>query len=452
MNDNFITSHDSFYMLGIGGVSMSALAKILHFSGKRVAGSDICPNRYTRELSSMGIEVHSGHPEGKIRGYGALVYTDAVKPDDVQLREALELGITLISRGKLLAEVSKMYKNVIAVAGCHGKTTCASMLSHIFDAAGKNFTCHIGGADNAFSNCKIRGNDYFITEACEYRKNFLLLKPDIAVILNSDADHLECYGGKEDLLAAYAAFMSSSRKSLCLYGDPCGRGTLTFGTDSSAYYSAAGIRSDRGRYSFELCEGGRAACRISLKVFGRHNILNALAAAGAAGMAGIRSEDIKRGLELFRGVERRFELIGKFNGAEVVADYAHHPNEIAAVLKTAAEVCRGRVFVVFQPHTYSRTKNLFDDFVRVLSPINNLLIYKTFAAREYFDAEGSALALSRKLKNARYAECERDIEYFLKDTGEGDMALVLGAGDIYDIAKNVVNRQNSTGIPRTSQE
>lgn len=451
MIKNILSSCKSFYMLGIGGVSMSALAKILLYLGKKVAGSDITCGRYASQLRDMGIDVHIGHPAGQLEGFDVLVYTDAVKSDDTQIKEAIDMGITLISRGKLLSEISKMYKYVIAVAGCHGKTTCTSMLVHIFDAAGKKFTCHIGGADNVFDNCKIAGGDYFITEACEYRKNFLLLRPDTGIVLNSDADHLECYGGKNELISAYKTFMASSRRSLCLYGDACGRGTFSFGVEQSAYYSATRLKSKKGKYSFELCEGCRVLCAVGLNVCGRHNVINAVAAAGAARMYGIRAEDIKSGLESFSGVERRFENIGMYNGAELIADYAHHPAEIAATLKTAGSICTGRLFVIFQPHTYSRTKNLFDDFLRVLSSVEELLIYKTFAAREYFDAEGSALALCRQIKNARYAECERDIYHFLKDVGAGDMVLVLGAGDIYDIVKTFIS-QNSTGIPRTSQE
>lgn len=451
MKENFLASHNNFYMLGIGGVSMSALAKILHNMGKKVSGSDVSCGMYVKELNALGICADIGHPSGKLADCDALVYTDAVNPDDVQLREALENGITLIPRGKLLAEIAAEHKCTFAVAGCHGKTTCTSMLAHIFYAAGKKFTCHIGGSDNKFSNCAVFGDDYFITEACEYKKNFLYLRADIGVVLNSDADHLDCYGNRENLIEAYRTFISASSRSLCLYGDDCGRGTLSFGIDESAYYSAADIKHcGDGKYSFDFVEGGRKLCNIKLNVCGRHNVLNALAAAGAASMAGIRSGEIKTGLENFCGVGRRAEEIGKFHGARVIADYAHHPAEISATLKSAS-FCKGETYVIFQPHTYSRTKTLLDDFIKVLSPLRRLLIYKTFAAREYFDADGSALTLANKIKNARYADCERDIEYFLSDVGEDDIVLVLGAGDIYDIVKNFLN-QNSTDIPRTSQE
>ena len=416
---------------------MSGLAKYMLSLGKRVGGSDVCANEYTYELKNAGAEINI-NTVVSIEEFDVIVYTDAIKETDPRLCEAEKLNKRIISRGQLLYEVSREFKKVIAVSGCHGKTTCTSMLTHIFAAAGKKFTSHIGGKDGKFSNFYQSGKDFFITEACEYKKNFLLLKPDIALILNTDADHLECYGSEAALSEAYFKFAEGANIAISLYRDmPLSFG-LSFGFDKLSDYCAKNIKNSGGAYSFTAYEGGAELGRINLKVYGKHNVLNAIAAVAAARSAGIPFEPIKDGLAEFTGVERRFENIGSFNGAVCIADYAHHPSEIRAAIRTAQKLCAGRLFVVFQPHTYSRTKNLFKQFVKVLSPLNNLLIYKTFAAREYFDDAGSALTLSQTIKKSHYGDAERDITDFISRAGEEDMILFLGAGDIYYIAKKVI--------------
>ncbi|MDE7305841.1 MAG: hypothetical protein K2N33_00460, partial [Clostridia bacterium] len=313
-----------------------------------------------------------------------------------------------------------------------------AMLTHIFAAAGKKFTAHIGGSDSSFTNFYYGGKDFFITEACEYKKNFLLLKPDNAIILNSGADHLECYGSERALTEAYIRFADSADVAISLYRDlPLNFGH-SFGYDKSADYFAKNIQSTGGAYSFTAFEGASKLGEISLNVYGKHNVLNAIAATAAARSAGIQFEFIKDGLTSFTGVERRFENIGNLNGAACIADYAHHPEELRAVIRTAKKICSEKLYVIFQPHTYSRTKNLFPQFVKVLAPLNNLLIFKTFAAREYFDDSGSALTLSQSVKKSRYGDDVRDIAEFISKACEGDVVLFLGAGDIYFIAKNLI--------------
>ena len=419
---------------------MSALAKYLKSCGKTVAGSDIIESVYTRELQAAGVKVDIGGDGNCVKDFDAVVYTDAIKPTDPQLCEAIRLKKQIVSRGQLLYEVSRNFKKVIAVSGCHGKTTCTSMLAHIFSCAGKKFCVHIGGNDIKFKNHYYCGDDYFITEACEYKKNFLLLKPDVAVILNSEADHLECYGNAKNLKEAYKQFSDSADISVTLFKDGFHDG-ITFGTEKGANYSAHNIKNVAGMYSFSAYENGSMLGNVRLSVFGRHNVLNALAAIAAARSVGVAFDYIAEGLNGFTGVERRFERLGSAYGAQVFADYAHHPTEIKATVRTAKKITRGRLFVVFQPHTYSRTKNLFKDFVSVLSKQSNLLIYRTFAAREYFDDAGSAFTLARAIKKSRYGEEERDILNFISDAREGDTVLFLGAGDIYDTAKRIIRTQ-----------
>ncbi len=418
---------------------MSALAKLLLCMGKSVYGCDRVRNEYVIELQLKGVGITFTADDNKIDACDVVVYTDAVKEDDLHIRRAVKNNKALLSRGQLLAAVSRCFNFTIAIAGCHGKTTCTSMLAHIFACADKQFSAHIGGNDLSFGNCRVAGYDYFITEACEYGKNFLFLNPDIGVILNSDIDHLECYSGEDDLINSYTRFADNSEKCICLHNDRCRCGEVTFGLDETADFSAKKIKSDKGKYSFDIYERGRKICSVSLNVYGRHNIFNALAAAATARLSGIMAEPIEKGLNRFSGVARRFEKLGKVNGCDVIADYAHHPREIKAVLRTATEVTDNEIYVIFQPHTYSRTKNLFDDFVACLSGIDHLLIYKTFAAREYFDAEGSALTLANAIDNCIYAECPQDIKYYLRDIKQSDKIFVLGAGDIYNIVREILN-------------
>jgi len=432
-----VDDYDSYYFLGIGGVSMSALAKILRSVGKTVGGYDRIASVYTEDLEFDGVKVDIGR--GRLEQFQAVVYTDAINENDKLIIQSRRLGKKLISRGELLREVSRLFKATVAVAGCHGKTTCSSMLAHVFEAAGKDFTAHVGGRDIDYANCYIRGYDYFITEACEYKKNFLYLQPDIALILNSDADHLDCYGTVENLKRAYVSFSESARKTVKLYGDLPSVEAVTFGYDDRADYYAKNISGRGGKFSFTAYKSGSALGKVSLNVYGKHNVLNALAAIAAATEAGLSFDSVSEGLQSFKGVERRFEFIGTVNGARCIADYAHHPNEIKAALKTARQICCGDLYVVFQPHTYSRTKLLFKQFVRVFASQKKLLIYKTYAAREYFDDAGCALTLSKSLSNSVYADCMQGICDFLMDVKSDDVVIFLGAGDIYDIAKDLVD-------------
>lgn len=419
---------------------MSGLAKYLLSLGKTVGGSDISASEYIDNLKEAGALINTGYAVDSVKDYEIIVYSDAIKDTDVRLCEAKQLAKTLISRGQLLYEIGRNFKKTIAVSGCHGKTTCTSMLAHIFFAADKKFAVHIGGNDLKFSNFHFQGNDFFITEACEYKKNFLLLKPDIAVILNSDADHLECYGSEEELKKAYLRFADSSDLAISLFCDLPLQYGMSFGFDKSADYYAKNIRFNSGCCSFTVYEREMELGRIKLNVYGKHNVLNAIAAIAVARCVGIPFESISAGLFSFTGVERRFEKIGFVNGAVCIADYAHHPNELRAVIRTAQKLTSGRLFVVFQPHTYSRTKNLFKQFLKVLAPLNNLLIYKTFAAREYYDDAGSALTLSQSLKKSRYGDDIRDISEFISKACENDIVLFLGAGDIYYVSKQLLNK------------
>lgn len=419
---------------------MSALAGFMLYSGKKAGGYDARQSVYTDNLLKFGAEISFSDDPTDVDGCDVLVYTDAFHTDDARIVRARKLKKTVLSRGEFLGEVCGLFKRVTAVAGCHGKTTCTAMLAHVYAAAGKKFAMHAGGRDSYFGNFFISGNDRFITEACEYKKNFLFLKPDIAVILNVEPDHLECYGSEENLREAYKSFSSAAGKTVVKYG--CGLDGITFGYEENADYRACRVKCEKGIYTFTACCRSEELGQITVGVYGAHNVLNALAVTAAAHTDGIAFEAIKAGVESFCGVERRMEGIGSVNGAKWIADYAHHPTEIKAALNAFESVGADDLFVVFQPHTYSRTKNLFNDFISVLSSVKNLMIYRTFAAREYFDDEGSALTLAQNLKNSTYGDDPRDITDFLSQAGKNSVVLFLGAGDIYEIAKRITAKIN----------
>lgn len=440
MQKNYVNDCESFYFVGIGGVSMSAIASLLLKMGKTVSGCDRCESAFTRKLSEEGIPVVIGDADEDIKNFEVVVYTDAVPENDKSLIAARKNKIPLVARGQFLSMLSDTFRNTIAVAGSHGKSTCTAMLAHIFNLGGQSFACHIGAEDRTFSNAYLGGKTYFITEACEYKKNLLWLRPKIGIVLNSDADHLDCYGTAENVKNTYEQFASQSVCAVRLYGDMQKSEGVTFGFDNRADYYAKNLNGHDGKFSFELYEGKSCLGEIALKVYGKHNVLNAVAAAAAARLSGLSFENIRDGLEKFEGISRRFEYIGRINGVTCIADYAHHPNEIKAVLKTVRQARKGKLFVIFQPHTYSRTKLLFKQFVTVLSNADNLLIYRTYAAREYYDDAGSALTLSRALKRSKYADGIEGICSFVSGAGADDTVLVLGAGDIYDIALTLVDR------------
>lgn len=434
--------HKKVYFIGIGGISMSALAKYLSVHGYEVSGSDGIKGEETDALAFYGIQVAIGVDENResLLLADAIVYTDAISEEHKELKKAQEMGKIIYSRAQLLGLLCEDFATVIAVAGSHGKTTCTSMCAHILKYIGAPFTAHIGGADSDFGNFYSSGRDYFVTEACEYKKNLLKVPAHVAVLLNIDEEHMECYNGEEDLLNTFYRYCAKARTAFVCADDlRCvGLGEFpTFGIKSMlADYRAVDLRANEEKYSFTVEEYGKPLCRVKLNAIGRCNVYNALAAFAAIRSLGYAEKEIAKGLETFTAVRRRFERLGSYRGASFIADYAHHPREISATLATASGVCRGKLYVVFQPHTYSRTRLLLKEFVSVLRPIKNLMIYKTYPAREKYDEEGSAARLAQTVGSCLYAENVYVLKTWLKKTvKEGDIVLFLGAGDIYYAAQ-----------------
>ena len=449
MRLSYFDKMNRFYFIGIGGISMSALAKFLLACGYEVSGSDMNSGEQTEELLFSGVKIHFGanadHPD--LQAADAVIYTSAIPENHEELVAARKLGKILWKRSEFLEIVCGFFSHVTAVAGSHGKTTCTAMCAHILKETGVLFAAHIGGEDSQFGNFYMNGRDFFVTEACEYKKNLLEIRAETAVLLNIDRDHMECYDGMSDLVNTFRTYCEKAETAfVCSDNDKCK--TLgnfsTFGIeDKTADYRAIDLRQSGERYSFTVSEYGKSLCRVHLKAAGKCNVYNALAAFAAMRRYGFDEKEIVRGRENFVAVKRRFECIGCYSGASFICDYAHHPREISATVATAEKMCAGKLYTIFQPHTYSRTKLLMEDFVRSLRVVPNLMIYKTYPAREYFDEEGSALTLAKNVGNCLYSESIRELKTWLKNTVQaGDIVLFLGAGDVYYAAQHLLKELN----------
>lgn len=437
---------------------MSALGKYVLNRGGELFGYDAMPSERTENLQKAGAKIYFSATIGEeekavINSAEKIVCTSAVSKGNSRFDECLAQGKSVVFRGEFLGKVASLFPFTVSVAGSHGKTTCTSMCAHIFLSANRRFTAHAGGDDLALGNYFENGEDYFLTEACEYKKNLLYLHPNVAVLLNIDRDHMECYRNEAELTQTFAEYCSSANASLVCADDEKIRSARlseiypTFGLENqNAYFTAKSIEGKREMYSFDFCEGGKKICRVSLNVAGRCHILNALAAGGAARLCGISAEHIVDGLNAFEGVKRRFEKIGEYRGATWYCDYAHHPREISATLKTATALTEGKLYVIFQPHTYSRTKNLKEDFICSLSAAGNLAVFKEYAAREKYDEAGSAKRLSENVCGATYCDTDGELESFAAQGGAGDTVLFLGAGDIYDRAKAILQSRNRNSV------
>lgn len=447
----------SVFFTGIGGISMSSIAFVLSARGKNVAGSDRAENDMTKKLISSGISVFHGHDAKNVVNYDAVVYTGAVDFSNPELSEALKRGIPVIYRADALAYLMQTYKNRIGVSGSHGKSTCTAMISHIFVSAG-NDPCVMCGATlpELSSAYRVGGGDDFIFEACEYKDSFLEFLPSIAVILNIDVDHTDYFtGGIEQIKTSfekYAAIPFECSENPLVVSNADDENTVsalsdtektTFGIKENADFRAVNISSVNGRAVFDILKHGDFFCHVKLKVPGEHNIYNALAAAVCADFCGIPAEATGKALSDFCGIERRFQLMGSVRGADVYIDYAHHPREIAASLSAAREIDRdGKLYCIFEPHTFSRTAALFDDFVNVFSAADKTLFVDIYAAREVNVSGVDSRMLAEKTRNGEYTSSYADAaEKMRLYAKKGDIILILGAGTVNEIASLLCDKQ-----------
>ena len=438
------------YMIGIGGSSMSGIARILQAKGCKVSGSDMLDGENVQELRKAGVSVTVGHAAENVIGADLAVYSMAIPEDHIELAACRRLGIPTIERSVLLGQLTREFQTVVAVCGTHGKTTTTSMLAQMLVDAGTDPSVHIGGVlDSIGGSIRYGGSEIFLTEACEYRRNFMNLSPTAAVLLNIDRDHLDCYRDIDEIESAFGDFLQLLPNGGWALGnsdDERVRRRLqevscpyyTFGETESSDYRMVSLEEDRqGCVSFELLFRQRPLGQVQMAVPGVFNARNALAALAAAHRLGLDMAAACETVGSFHGAHRRFELTGTLNGAELFHDYGHNPAEMRNAVSIARKRCRdGRLWAVMQPHTYSRVKTLFDDYLTCTEEADITLVTDIFAAREVDPGDISAAMLVEGMKkHGVNAVCTPSFDDAAKAIREGvqagDLVITLGCGNIY---------------------
>ena len=441
----------SVYFLGIGGITMSSLAHVTHVHGFKVGGSDRTLSPLTDRLAAEGIEIFEGHRREQLEGYDALVYTVAVSEDTPELVYARERNIPIISRSDYLGYLMRSYTRRVGLAGMHGKSTATSMTTEVFLAAEADPTVISGAELSSIAGAyKLGGKENFIFESCEYMDSFLDFYPTIAVVLNIEMDHVDYFKDLDQIKRSFRAYIDKTRGCGCavLNADDenvmdMAKGftgsTLTFGIYKEADITAKNIVYADGGVSFDLCHGSMKK-HVQMAVGGEHIVYNALAAAACAILCGIPSQYIAKGLGNFRGAKRRMEYKGMLSGAKVYDDYAHHPTEITATLKAVKNMGFDRVICVYQPHTYSRTKGLYGDFIESLRLADVTVMADIYAARETDTLGVSSEQLAKDIGNgALYFDSFAKIADWLKANAKaGDIILTMGAGNITNLSKDLL--------------
>ena len=449
------------HCVGIGGIGLSAIAEIFLSRRYRVSGSDMKESEITDKLMKQGAVIYLGHRAKNIEDADLVVYSSAVSPDNPERVAALENGIPTASRAEVLGVLMKEYENSIAVAGTHGKTTTTSMISLILEKASKDPTILVGGNLQEISgNVKIGNSGFFITEACEYMDSFLNLNPRIEIILNIDSDHLDYFKDIEHIASSFDKFANLVPEGgtvIAFDANPFVKSILkelhskvvTFGFNEHCDYYATDIEfNSLGMPSFKIHNNGNVVCTIQLSIPGEHNIANALAAFACCYGLGISVDSIISTLEEFTGTQRRFDVVGVTkNNIKIVDDYAHHPTEIKATLKAAQNVPHNDLWCLFQPHTYTRTLALFDEFAESFDEADKIVMAEIYAAREKNIYRISSKELVNEIKRMNPA---KDVYYFgnfeeiasfvLNNAQSGDLVITMGAGDIYKVAEIILEK------------
>ena len=438
----------SIYFIGIGGINMSSLAHISHLRGYRVGGSDREQTALTEKLRANGIEIYYGHDAINMESYDAVVYTVAISPDNPEYQRALEKGIPCISRADYLGYLMLGYNNRIGVSGMHGKSTCTSMCATVFMEADGDPTVLSGAELDAMGGAyRIGESENFIFEACEYMDSFLDFNPSMAIILNIDLDHVDYFSGIDQVCYSFSRFAAITGENGTVIANSdnehipvalegyVGR-VVTFGLHSDADYTAINTRYPGGFAEFDVMYKGEFLSHVKLSVTGEHNVYNALAAFAAAHISGLDIQKIAAGLLAFKGAKRRMEFKGTVNGALVFDDYGHHPAEVATTLEGVAKRDDvQRLFCIFQPHTFTRTYTLMDDFAQSFDSVDRVYIADIYPARETDNLGISGKTLAIRIgEKAEYISGFENIANEMNSTlYEGDTLVVMGAGDIYKL-------------------
>ena len=444
------------FFVGIGGISMSSLAHISHEQGYEVGGSDRSESALTRMLESEGVKISYSHDEKNVEGYDLLVYTVAISEDNPEYKAARELGIPVVSRADYLGYIMCKYKHRIGISGAHGKSTCTSMLAHTFIHANADPTVVSGAVlDEMGGAYRVGGADSFIFEACEYMDNFLSFYPSISVILNVEYDHSDYFPSINETYRSFCSFADLSAKAeggVCIYNrddektciavkDTSAR-LVSFGIDSDADYTARNIEYTEGHAHFDIFCRGELACHVDLTVAGKHNIYNALAAFAVCDICSLDRDLAAEGIGSFGGCKRRMEYKGKVSEAELYEDYAHHPTELRASIHSARDFSQKKVLAVFQPHTYSRTSELYADFVSALREADEVVMADIYSARETNTYGVSSEKLATDIGDtATYLDSfEKVCEYVRERADKDTIVLIMGAGDISKVSDMLVKQ------------
>ena len=452
------------HFIGIGGSSMSGLAKLFHSIGVAVTGSDATASHKTEALEAEGIRVFIGQKRGQVVGADVVVYTAAIPEDNPERSEAVELGLPMLERSELLGLVASSFPAPICVSGTHGKTTTTSMISQIFMEAGLDPTVHIGGELAAFGgSTRLGKGDFCIVEACEYARSFLKLYPRVAVILNIDEDHLDTYGDIEHIEEAFATFAGQTISGGWVVGcgddervrrvmENCSRRTRSYGLQPFNEVTAEQISYDEtGCASFTATLFGHPIAEVELRIPGAHSVLNALAAIAVADICQVPMSSVSATLGRFENPKRRFELTGVTDGVRLYTDYSHAPAEIRNAVHNASQQPHETLWAVWQPHTYARTRTLYSEFLEVFSEADRVLITDIMCAREKPDPTLNSGMLVRDLRKrgvrADWAPSFDDAEAFLRGHWkQGDVVITMGCGNIDLLNEQIAKHGDSSEI------
>lgn len=452
------SKYKNIFFIGIGGISMSALAELMLYKGYKVYGSDRMPSINTEKLEKNGATIYYEHKKEHIENMDLVIFTDAISFDNEEYMGAVKEKIDLVDRATFLGAIMKNYKNSIAVSGTHGKTTTTSMITEIIKDLDLNPTIMLGGQlKDIDGNIKIGDENLFLTEACEYKANILKYFPTTEIILNIDEDHLDYFDNIDHIIRTFKGYVDNLHGDdyVILNVDDENVETLfpidnckvfTFGIKNDADLRAKNIDfSEDGFPTYDLYLKGKKICHVELSVLGRHNVLNSLAAIAATYVNNIPLEDAIIGLKNYKGVERRLEEKGYYKGTKIMDDYAHHPTEIKSSIHAIKNACKGKLYTIFQPHTYTRTKLLLDAFANSFDESDVIIITDIYAAREkdYGDIHSKTLrdAISDHRDNAFYISGFEDIVKFIKENiKKDDVVVTMGAGDVYKIGEMILEK------------
>lgn len=450
--DELLKTKKRIHFIGIGGSGMCPLAEILHTWGYELSGSDNNEGDTLNRIKALGIPVTMGQKAENIGDAEIVIHTAAILPDNPELLEAKK-RVPTFERRYLLGAISRMYKNCIGVCGTHGKTTTTSMLTQIMVMAGKDPSAVIGGKLPLINANGIAGkSEDFVLEACEFKDTFLETSPAVAVLLNVDDDHLDYFKTMDNLIASFHKYCEKATRAVIFNGDDentlkavkgiDGKKMLSFGiSDKNDYYAENLEMNERACAEFDVCHSGKKLGRIHLGIPGRHNALNALAAITAAIESGVSFDECIKPVESFGGAGRRFEVYGTFKGITIADDYAHHPTELEATLKTAMQMNYNSVWAVFQPFTFSRTYELMDDFARVLKIPQHVVMTEIMGSREVNTYGVYTSQLADKIPGSVWFNTfDEVVDYVIANAKEGDLVITLGCGDIYKAAKKMVEK------------